>query len=182
MRIHGNKSDYYRFLCPHCGQKFTTITHMHGHIRTKHTGDKPYKCESCELGMSEFWFISPSHLFLCHEPLPEFNHVSHFILNTAFHRYDLLAQHKLKHVPRYVCTICGKSLSSNERLKTHSRWVTHLFDVHELFVANITILIPFQSSFWRKTIQMRNLRSSVCSSKNVEKSFTWSQRWCSKQM
>lgn len=50
MRLHGDRAELYRFLCPHCGKKFTTGAHMAGHVRAEHTGERPYKCESCELG------------------------------------------------------------------------------------------------------------------------------------
>lgn len=113
MRIHSDRSkDDYQHLCPHCGQKFSTASHMNGHIRTKHTGETPYKCEDCQLGMT-------NNSFKCRfsSPLSRCK----FRIK-AFHRSDLLAQHRLKHVPRFICAVCGKSLSSKERLKAHVRY------------------------------------------------------------
>lgn len=60
MRLHGDRSNLYRHLCPHCGRKFTTTAHMAGHIRAEHTGEKPYKCEPCGIGMP---FVIPPLIY-----------------------------------------------------------------------------------------------------------------------
>lgn len=113
MRTHGDKSNYYHLLCSHCGKKFASSSHMAKHVRHKHSTIESFKCEYCGKGKCNRDIYSMKQM----ENSPVFSR-SHSI---AFLQDEALKKHILKHLDRFTCKVCGKSLSTKFRLISHTR-------------------------------------------------------------
>lgn len=115
MRSHGDRANFYPHLCVHCGKKFATTSHMAKHIRTKHTVNE-YKCENCEKG-------EPNH---CAKDIffIEQNKTNNSHSIAVFQCQSALKMHMQKHLNRFICKVCGKSLSTKFRLMSHTRMHT----------------------------------------------------------
>lgn len=161
MRIHGDKSNYYPHLCSHCGKKFASTSHMAKHIRNKHTTKDSFKCEYCGKGTNEEAQLNQSTKysnFLC------------ILRISAFHQFDSLKKHIPKHLDRFICKVCGKSLSTKFRLISHTRWVLEPFPwaEHIGFLEKSKFIF-----FFAEFTQEKNRTNVVCAIKHFRRQKHW---------
>ncbi|KAG5896104.1 hypothetical protein JTB14_006893 [Gonioctena quinquepunctata] len=115
-----------KYKCEICNQGFAISTHAAEH-KYFHTGEKPFQCEICGKHFMYSWFLSrhrkSSHYeILTGSPLVKYDCS---VCNKHYATASSLSRHKLsKHKKidgSVLCDICGKRLSSREKLKFHLR-------------------------------------------------------------
>ncbi|XP_066254717.1 zinc finger protein with KRAB and SCAN domains 7-like isoform X28 [Euwallacea similis] len=117
-----------KFKCEICQKAFTVSTHAVEH-KYYHTGEKPFQCEICGKHFMFSRFLaahrrSQHYEILTGSPLVKFDCK---VCNKHYASASGLRRHKLsKHNDEGVdlsvlCDICGKRLSSREKLKFHRR-------------------------------------------------------------
>merc|ERR1719233_1100455 len=106
-------------ICPKCGKKYSTVTHMKVHFRT-HTGEKPYICPYT--GCAKEFTVGYSlraHIrvhtgdrpYICTECTKKFKTSSD------------LNKHRRTHTKErpYVCNLCHKSFTTADIREVHIR-------------------------------------------------------------
>lgn len=117
-----------KYKCEVCAKAFTVSTHAVEH-KYFHTGEKPFQCEICGKHFMFSRFLaahrrSQHYEILTGSPLVKFDCK---VCNKHYASASGLRRHKLsKHNDEGVdlsvlCDICGKRLSSREKLKFHRR-------------------------------------------------------------
>lgn len=114
MQSHIQGDDYYKCLCPICGNKYRTSTKLKDHMRC-HSEEKPFKCDNCNKG--RVWF-GDGHAFI-------FPEIMLLHLLTAFYSKAKLRSHSLSHltIKPHNCSICGKGFSMRHNWKYHMMYV-----------------------------------------------------------
>ncbi|XP_063911182.1 zinc finger protein 62 homolog [Zophobas morio] len=117
-----------KYKCEICQKAFTVSTHAIEH-KYFHTGEKPFKCEICGKHFMFSWFLT-SHRRTQHweimtgTPLVKYDCTicnKHYTSSTGLRRHNM-SKHNDSGVDFSVlCDICGKCLSSKEKLKFHRR-------------------------------------------------------------
>ncbi|XP_044267720.1 zinc finger protein 2-like isoform X12 [Tribolium madens] len=117
-----------KYKCEICQKAFTVSTHAIEH-KYFHTGEKPFQCEICGKHFMFSWFLT-SHRRTQHweimtgTPLVKYDCTicnKHYTSSTGLRRHNL-SKHNVGGVDSSVlCDICGKRLSSKEKLKFHRR-------------------------------------------------------------
>nr|XP_023019535.1 zinc finger protein 37-like isoform X3 [Leptinotarsa decemlineata] len=114
--------------CEICNKAFTISTHAIEH-KNFHTGEKPFQCEICGKHFMFSWHLS-SHRRTSHyeiltgKPLVKFDCAAcnkHYESASGLRRHNI-KKHKFNEIDlSVICEICGKRLSSKEKLKFHLR-------------------------------------------------------------
>ncbi|XP_063911177.1 zinc finger protein ZFP2-like [Zophobas morio] len=117
-----------KYKCEICQKAFTTSTHAIEH-KYFHTGEKPFQCEICGKHFMFSWFLT-SHRRMQHweiitgTPLVKYDCTvcnKHYTSATGLRRHNM-SKHNVAGVESsLLCDICGKCLSSKEKLKFHRR-------------------------------------------------------------
>ncbi|XP_050516846.1 zinc finger protein 600-like [Diabrotica virgifera virgifera] len=117
-----------KYKCEVCDKAFTVSTHAIEH-KYYHTGEKPFECDICGKHFMFSWFLT-SHRRTQHwelvtgSPLVKYDCTlcnKHYTSSTGLKRHNL-SKHNASGVDASVlCDICGKRLSSKEKLKFHRR-------------------------------------------------------------
>ncbi|XP_017786292.1 PREDICTED: uncharacterized protein LOC108569298 [Nicrophorus vespilloides] len=125
IKAHQGKTGY---KCEICNKAFTISTHAVEH-KNFHTGEKPFQCEICGKHFMFSWFLT-SHRRSQHweimtgKPLVKYDCTicnKHYTSATGLRRHKI-SKHNYQGIDASVlCDICGKSLSSKEKLKFHRR-------------------------------------------------------------
>lgn len=114
--------------CEICGKAFAISTHAIEH-KNYHTGEKPFQCEICGKHFMFSWHLA-SHRRTSHyeiltgKPLVKFDCT---VCNKHYESASGLRRHNIKNHNyndidlSVICEICGKRLSSKEKLKFHIR-------------------------------------------------------------
>ncbi|KAJ8928906.1 hypothetical protein NQ314_018477, partial [Rhamnusium bicolor] len=102
--------------CEYCGKLFHRRQHYSSHIRSKHTFEKPYKCNLCDAKYTN------SHSLLVHKR--NHNNEKPFICSYCSKSFvcsgDLYRHSKIHLNKReYKCTLCDKSFNTASILRTH---------------------------------------------------------------
>ncbi|KAJ8928905.1 hypothetical protein NQ314_018476 [Rhamnusium bicolor] len=102
--------------CEYCGKLFHRRQHYSSHIRSKHTFEKPYKCNLCDAKYTN------SHSLLVHKR--NHNNEKPFICSycgKSFVCSGDLYHHSKIHLNKreYKCTQCDKSFNTASILRTH---------------------------------------------------------------
>ncbi|VEN39100.1 unnamed protein product [Callosobruchus maculatus] len=125
VRAHEGSTKY---KCEICGKAFIISTHAIEH-KNFHTGEKPFQCEICGKHFMFSWHLA-SHRRTSHyeiltgKPLVKFDCAScnkHYESASGLRRHNI-KKHKANEIDlSVICEICGKKLSSKEKLKFHIR-------------------------------------------------------------
>ncbi|XP_057661569.1 zinc finger protein 415-like isoform X18 [Diorhabda carinulata] len=116
-----------KYKCEVCDKAFTVSTHAIEH-KYYHTGEKPFECDICGKHFMFSWFLT-SHRRTQHwevvtgSPLVKYDCTlcnKHYTSSTGLKRHNL-SKHNSGIDPSVLCDICGKRLSSKEKLKFHRR-------------------------------------------------------------
>lgn len=102
--------------CEYCGKTFNRRQHYAAHIRSKHTFEKPYKCDLCDAK------YATSHSLLVHKR--NHNNEKPFICSycgKSFVCSGDLYHHSKIHLNKreYKCNLCEKSFNTASILRTH---------------------------------------------------------------
>lgn len=102
--------------CEYCGKQFNRHQHWSAHIRSKHTFEKPYKCQLCDAS------FATSHSLLVHRR--NHNNEKPYICSTCGKRFvcsgDLFHHNKIHlNKKEYECGICQKRFNTTSILRTH---------------------------------------------------------------
>ncbi|RZC32448.1 zinc finger protein 271-like [Asbolus verrucosus] len=117
-----------KYKCEICQKAFTVSTHAIEH-KYFHTGEKPFQCEICGKHFMFSWFLT-SHRRTQHweimtgTPLVKYDCTicnKHYTSSTGLRRHNLSKHNVLGIDSSVLCDICGKRLSSKEKLKFHRR-------------------------------------------------------------
>jgi len=108
-------------ICPECGKKYSTVTHMKVHYRT-HTGEKPYICpyKECAKQFSVAYSLR-THIRVHTGDRPY--QCACDGCEKSFKTSSDLNKHQRTHtnVRPYVCKICDKSFTTANIRKVHVR-------------------------------------------------------------
>ncbi|XP_056631469.1 zinc finger protein ZFP2-like [Diorhabda sublineata] len=117
-----------KYKCEICDKAFTISTHALEH-KNFHTGEKPFQCEICGKHFMFSWHLA-SHRRTSHyeiltgKPLVKFDCIEcnkHYESASGLRRHNI-KKHKSNEIDlSVICEICGKRLSSKEKLKFHLR-------------------------------------------------------------
>ncbi|KAJ8981523.1 hypothetical protein NQ317_006683 [Molorchus minor] len=117
-----------KYKCDICSKAFTISTHAAEH-KNFHTGEKPFQCEICGKHFMFSWHLA-SHRRTSHyeiltgKPLVKFDCTQckkHYESASGLRRHNI-KNHNYNDIDLSVlCDICGKRLSSREKLKYHLR-------------------------------------------------------------
>ncbi|XP_049819978.1 zinc finger protein ZFP2 isoform X10 [Aethina tumida] len=117
-----------KYKCEVCGKAFTVSTHAIEH-KFFHTGEKPFQCEICGKHFMFSWFLT-SHRRTQHweimtgSPLVKYDCLicnKHYTSSTGLKRHNLSKHNEAGTDMSVLCDVCGKRLSSKEKLKFHRR-------------------------------------------------------------
>ncbi|XP_057661560.1 zinc finger protein 879-like isoform X10 [Diorhabda carinulata] len=117
-----------KYKCEICNKAFTVSTHALEH-KYFHTGEKPFQCEICGKHFMFSWFLA-SHRRTSHyeiltgSPLVKFDCTicnKHYASASGLRRHNLKNHNETGVDTSVLCDICGKQLSSREKLKFHHR-------------------------------------------------------------
>ncbi|CAG9768083.1 unnamed protein product [Ceutorhynchus assimilis] len=104
------------FTCEYCGKQFRRHQHWSAHIRSKHTFEKPYKCQLCEAS------FATSHSLLVHKR--NHNNEKPYVCSSCGKGFvcsgDLFHHNKIHlNKKEYECNICSKRFNTTSILRTH---------------------------------------------------------------
>ncbi|XP_071050486.1 zinc finger protein 627-like isoform X7 [Onthophagus taurus] len=125
IRTHDGTAKY---KCEICNKGFGIRTHASQH-KYFHSGEKPFQCEICGKHFMFSWFLA-SHRrsqhweILTGKPLVKYDCricKKHYTSSTGLKRHQASIHNMGKREASRLCDICGKSLSSKEKLKFHRR-------------------------------------------------------------
>ncbi|XP_074028358.1 uncharacterized protein isoform X11 [Leptinotarsa decemlineata] len=117
-----------KYKCEICQKAFTVSTHAIEH-KYFHTGEKPFECDICGKHFMFSWFLT-SHRRTQHwelvtgSPLVKYDCTicnKHYTSSTGLKRHNLSKHNSTGVDSSVLCDICGKRLSSKEKLKFHRR-------------------------------------------------------------
>ncbi|XP_075159813.1 uncharacterized protein LOC142232966 [Haematobia irritans] len=108
--------NYKKGTCPYCGETFTQAS-LIIHIR-RHTGHKPYKCDSCDKAFPRRQDLNIHQRRHTGEKPHECS-----VCSKSFSRANKLARHMRIHTGTrpYQCPECGRSFTQSNDLKIHIR-------------------------------------------------------------
>lgn len=108
------------FMCEICGKLFTSKQKLQCHLRI-HTGEKPFKCGSCEASFR--YLRAKKHHEESHSDEPKPQTIRCEICGKKFLRATYLAEHLKTHsgVKPWRCDSCPKSFLSSSMLDRHAR-------------------------------------------------------------
>eukprot|EP00092_Neocalanus_flemingeri_P020639 GFUD01022364.1.p1 GENE.GFUD01022364.1~~GFUD01022364.1.p1 ORF type:complete len:281 (-),score=56.88 GFUD01022364.1:75-917(-) len=116
------EDDYWdKTVCPKCGKKYSTVTHMKVHYRT-HTGEKPYICPYKECAKQfTVGYSLRTHIRVHNGDRPY--QCSTKGCEKCFKTSSDLNKHTRTHtnVRPYICKICDKSFTTANIRKIHVR-------------------------------------------------------------
>ncbi|XP_073811816.1 uncharacterized protein [Musca autumnalis] len=103
------------FLCPHCGQSYSTKRKLRNHLIT-HSEDRPYSCGVCGKAFKSVRSVKDHQL--THSDIRPY---TCSICEKSFKRADKLKTHMLVHseLRPYKCEECGKTFKYSAVLRSH---------------------------------------------------------------
>ncbi|CAH0549338.1 unnamed protein product [Brassicogethes aeneus] len=122
--VHGDKS-LWKYVCSYCTKRFPLKINLQTHIRT-HTGERNFECHLCQRK-----FTSKSSLNRHIETHTNFNSFKCDICLQTYKYQKSLQAHLFKvhnigtesevKVTKFICHICPKSYTENNKLEKHIR-------------------------------------------------------------
>jgi len=145
--IHMESHKAKKFVCEICGKDYTRNFDMQTHMRSIHTGERPYKCTKCDASFARkntldmHQAVHTRIRYPCTECTKSFTRKSDVQTHMKFSHLDRkgelacdecdrffdskqhLLQHKKKHLKNeaYPCSECGKAFPSRKAVIEHQR-------------------------------------------------------------